>query len=120
MIFMPGRPKTKEGFKKQTIEIMTGLGIYRPFFDPIIEDYAELCAQHEIHLKEYHKSDYACEIDTGQGGRKKSPLVATIETERKDILAYSDRLGLNPKALESIKLTNGKQSGALNELLKSI
>lgn len=35
---------------------------------------------------------------TAAGGSKKSGLVASIETLRKDIVTYSDRLLLNPKS----------------------
>jgi len=90
---------TKATIKKQTVAEMEKLGVYRPEYDRIVDIYAGLWEQYHRLMAEYDQAGrYAYSVDTGAGGEKKSPLVATIEALRRDILAYSDRLMLNPKA----------------------
>lgn len=86
------------------------LGVYKPQYNRIIDIYAELMEQY-LFLSDKHKeSNYEYEVDTLQGGSKKAPIVATLETLRKDILAYSDRLCLNPKSLETVTTDTGSKS----------
>lgn len=78
---------------------MKNLGNYQPEYEPIIDVYAELWEQYHRLTAEYRQGkSYGYSVTTGDGGEKKSPLVGTLENLRKDILAYSDRLMLNPKA----------------------
>ena len=64
---------------------------------------------------------YKCDEYTAAGGTKKSALISTLETLRKDMLAYSDRLCLNPKSIESVTI-NGpkKKKSKLAEALQGI
>lgn len=98
---MPKRP-TRETIKRATIVDMKALGIHRPQYNRLIEIYADLVFQYNESMQEFEDSGRQYETETAAGNSKKSPIVATLETLRKDILAYSDRLGLNPKALETI------------------
>lgn len=91
--------KSKETIKKNTIDDMIKLRTYKPEYNPVIEVYSEMWEQYYIYTKQLEDANYKCDEITGAGGTKKSALVATIETLRKDILAYSDRLQLNPKSL---------------------
>ena len=91
--------RSKETIKKNTIDDMINLRTYKPEYNPIIEVYSEMWEQYYIYTRQLENADYKCDEITGAGGTKKSALVATIETLRKDILAYSDRLQLNPKSL---------------------
>lgn len=77
---------------------MKTLGVYKPSYDRLIDIYAELMEQYESLTAKYKESEYQYGEPTADGGIKKSPLVSTIENLRKDILQYSDRLCLNPKA----------------------
>jgi P27 family predicted phage terminase small subunit len=118
---MAGKQQTasKATIKKQTITEMNKLGVYKPEYHRIIDIYAELVAQYLKFSKEFEDDGYKYEVETAQGGSKKSPIVATIETLRKDILAYSDRLCLNPKAIETVTIDKTKKSKlakALSEL----
>jgi phage terminase small subunit len=103
-----GQSEAKEQVKKKTIAEMKKLGVYKREYNRAIEIYSELVAQYDILTKQFEESDYEYEIDTMQGGKKKAPIVATLEVLRKDILAYSDRLCLNPKSQPS---SNGKKGG---------
>lgn len=98
---------------------MEKLGTYKPSYNPVIDIYCELREQYERITIEFKESNYSYEISTAQGGAKKAPIVATLETLRKDILAYSDRLCLNPKSLESITIEKEKGS-KLGSILQSL
>lgn len=100
----------KETIKRRTIADMKALGVYKPQYNRLIDIYAELVEQYTVLTDSFQRGGYQCEAETGQGGVKKSPIVATLENLRKDILAYSDRLCLNPKAIESVTIDKGKES----------
>ena len=110
---------TKDTIKRATIADMNKLGVYKPQYNRIIDIYSEIVCQYLILTKEFEEGGYEYEVETMQGGSKKSPIVATIENLRKDILAYSDRLCLNPKALESVTVTTTNKS-KLSEALKGL
>ena len=93
---------SKETIKRRTISDMKELGIHKKQYNRLIDIYSELVYQYIKISLEFEENGYQYEVRTDQGGAKKSPIVATLETLRKDILAYSDRLCLNPKSLESV------------------
>jgi phage terminase small subunit len=77
---------------------MQKLGLYRPEFEVVITVYAQLMDQYEILLKRFVASDYNISEAT-VAGSKKAPIVTTMESLRKDILAYASQLGLTPQGL---------------------
>jgi phage terminase small subunit len=95
---MPGKAIRKETIKKNTVADMKKLGVYKAEYEPVINIYCEMREQYEVYTKQLKDKSYKCDEYTAAGGTKKSALIATIETLRKDILLYSDRLKLNPKA----------------------
>jgi phage terminase small subunit len=109
----------KEKIKTKTVSEMKKLGVYKKEYNKVIEIYAELVAQYDRLTEEFEDAGYKFEVHTVQGGSKKAPIVATLETLRKDILAYSDRLCLNPKALETVTVDKNKKSG-LADMLKTM
>jgi len=113
------RIPSKETVKRATIADMKKLGVYKPEYNRLISIYAELVEQYCLLTNEFKLGGYRCEIETGQGGAKKAPIVATLEALRKDILAYSDRLCLNPKALEAVTAEKAAQS-KLAQALQSL
>lgn len=96
--------------KEKVVDDMRGLGTYKPEYDAIITIYADLLAQYEQANQKFIASGYQYETETAAGGTKKSAIVATLENLRKDIIAYSDRLCLNPKSVESVTTENPKKS----------
>ncbi|EQC0678497.1 TPA: P27 family phage terminase small subunit [Listeria monocytogenes] len=96
--------------KERVIQDMKGLGVYKTEYDNIITIYCDLLTQYDDAQKKFIESDYQYETSTAAGGTKKSAIVATLENLRKDIIAYSDRLCLNPRAIENITTENKKQS----------
>lgn len=93
---------TKETIKRRTITDMKELGVHKPQYNRMIDIYSELVYQFLKLNDEFEREGYQYESYTAAGGAKKSPIVATLESLRKDILAYSDRLCLNPKSLETV------------------
>lgn len=100
---------TKETIKRRTIKDMKGLGVYKIEYGRLVDIYSELVYQYIKINKEFEESGYEFQVNTDQGGAKKSPIVATLETLRKDILAYSDRLLLNPKSKMDKNNDSGKK-----------
>ena len=115
---MMSQATTKETIKRKTISDMKALGIHKSQYNRIIDIYSELVFQYISLSEDFEKSGYQYEVGTDQGGTKKSPIVATLETLRKDILAYSDRLCLNPKSLESVTVDKGNKSTLASVLSK--
>ena len=93
---------TKETIKRRTIADMKSLGVYKIEYGRIIDMYAGMVHQFLILNKQFEEGGYQFESYTAAGGAKKSPIVATLESLRKDILAYSDRLCLSPKSIETV------------------
>jgi phage terminase small subunit len=87
----------------ETIENMKALGVYKPEFDRTISIYAGLIEQYNTIEKEFKKNKFTVIEKTGYSDNaKKSPMVATLESLRKDILQYSNALGLTPSGLRKI------------------
>lgn len=108
----------KATIKKQTVAEMKKLGVYRPEYNRLVDIYAGLWEQYHRLMREYDTgSGYNYATATGAAGEKKSPLVGTIEAVRRDILAYSDRLCLNPKAEREGKMPAPGKKSKLEELL---
>ena len=116
---MPGKAIRKESIKKNTVNAMKKLGTYKPEYVPIIDIYCELREQYEKYTKQLKEKNYRCDEYTAAGGTKKSALIATIETLRKDILLYSDRLKLNPKAYADDEPKEKKKKSKLGEALSN-
>lgn len=98
---MAKKATTKETIAKNTIRDMKNLGTYKPEYEPLIDVYSDILSQYLRANKEFEESGYQYETETAAGGTKKSAIVATLENLRKDLLAYSDRLCLNPKSIKS-------------------
>ena len=89
--------------EQKTKENMIALGVYKPEFDNTIAIYSGLIEQYQALEKEFKKSKFMVVEKTGYSDNaKKSPMVATLESLRKDILAYSNALGLTPSGLKKI------------------
>ncbi|MNI80526.1 hypothetical protein D3C73_1370620 [compost metagenome] len=70
--------------------------------------------------KKFEDEGMQYESYTAAGGAKKSPIVATLESLRKDILAYSNQLCLNPKSLESVTVEDNNKKSTLASILSGM
>lgn len=95
---------TKTTIEKRTIENMKRLGTYKEEYQDIIKIYVDTYYNYLVAQNDFEETGRKYETTTAAGNPKKSAIVDTIEKSRKDLLAYSDRLGLNPKALETITI----------------
>lgn len=85
---------------------MRELGIFKDEYWDIIDIYSSLLHQYYTFESQFEESGYQVEEEytnkAGATNMRKTPTYQAMETIRKDLVTYSDRLGLNPKALESI------------------
>lgn len=85
---------------------MKKLGTYKAEYDKIIKIFSGILFQYEEFEQQFESSGYKLTEDytnkAGATNERKVPLYTAMESLRKDILAYSDRLCLNPKALETV------------------
>jgi hypothetical protein len=112
--------------KRDTIKQMKELLIYKKSFDPIIEIYAGLMHQYEVLNFQFKKSNFKITDEytnkAGATNERKTPVYMALEGLRKDILSYSDKLGLNPAGLNRIndELTKKKKVSKLEKALSNI
>lgn len=89
--------------KEQEIaDRMKALGVYKPEFDSTIRRYRKLSEEFETIYAQYRKKKYPFVV-SGPQGVKKSPVVVTLETLRRDLLSLEDALGLTPKGLKALQ-----------------
>ena len=88
----------KDTIKRRTISYMKELNTYKKQYNQLVEVYADLLHQYYILTKQFEESGYEAVVATEKSGGKKSPVLATLESLRKDIGTYSDRLLLNAKS----------------------
>nr|DAJ15866.1 MAG TPA: terminase small subunit [Siphoviridae sp. ctEdl3] len=100
------RPITANYIRKATVKNMKSLGTYRKEFDYLINIYANMLYQYILYEEEHAANNYkVADMYVNKAGAenlRKLPLINVMETLRKDILSYSDKLMLNPKALGEV------------------
>ena len=84
------------GYKTRTRKAMKAIGVYKEEFEPTITIYAQLQEERDTLQAEYKEGGYQFDVATASG-KKKAPIVTTLESLRKDILNYADALGLTPR-----------------------
>lgn len=111
--------RNQDAIFDETVQRMKSLGIYRPEFDIEIRVYSEIVEQYREAVNDWrNEGDAGFEVKGSDGRIAKSPYVRSMEALRRDILSYSDRLGLNPKALESMDIKYEKTSRLAEALSK--
>lgn len=116
--------RDKSQVEKDTKKKMKKLGAFKPEYIDIIRIYSGMVSQYEEFEEQFEQSGYKLTEDytnkAGATNERKVPLYTAMESLRKDIANYSDRLSLNPKALESVtpKTTNKSKLAAALSALK--
>lgn len=104
-------------------KFMQSLGVYKKEFEPIIKIYGGLREQYDVLSKCFEDSGYDYQEATDQGS-KKHPIVTTLESLRRDILAYAAQLGLTPQGLKRIQeedpFARAKKSSGLAAALQNL
>lgn len=97
---------SKKTYIKRIKKDLENLGTYEKEYDEIISIYAGLLSQYKSFEEQFEESGYKVEEEytnkAGATNMRKVPLYGAMEILRKDILAYSDKLGLNVRAMEGI------------------
>ena len=96
---------------------MEELGVYRAEFDNIIEIYVSIVTAHDKLYKEWLSKGCPYEVESESGGAKRAPIVQTLDAMQKNIIAYADRLGLSPRAINNLK-TKSKADSKFDKSLK--
>lgn len=101
---------------------MKELGVYKQEYRKIIKIFVGMLHQYEVFEEQFEESEYKIEESytnkAGATNMRKVPLYTAMESLRKDIAAYSDRLCLNPKSHEGVKVENQKKSTLASVLNK--
>ena len=92
----------------QIADRMRALGVYKPEFDETIRRYRKLSDEFGKIYAQYRKDGYPFEV-SGPQGVKKAPVVVTLESLRRDLLALEDALGLTPRGLMKMQEEPFKQ-----------
>ncbi|MHC5250464.1 P27 family phage terminase small subunit [Enterococcus sp. LJL90] len=102
---------SKDTIKRRTVKRMKELGVYKVQYTQLIDVFVDMLHQYNYLTNEFEESGYQVMIETEKSDGKKSPILATLETLRKDIGVYSDKLMLNPKTnVSGAKKGPSKQS----------
>ncbi|MGO4887077.1 P27 family phage terminase small subunit [Anaerobacillus sp. MEB173] len=115
--------KTKRAIENEVKRKMKELGTYKKEYDQIIKIYSGMLYQYQIFEEQFEESGFKItESYTNKAGatnERKVPLLTAMESLRKDIASYSDRLCLNPKSLETVtteKANGSKLASVLSNL----
>ncbi|MFJ6266456.1 P27 family phage terminase small subunit [Lysinibacillus xylanilyticus] len=95
--------KTKKQLKSSIIREMKNLNTYKKEYNNLIEIYAGLLHQYQVFEMQFEESGYQITEEytnkANATNQRKVPILTAMESLRKDIVSYSDRLCLNPKSL---------------------
>lgn len=120
---MSGLARKKTTIENQIVKEMKSLGIYKPEYRKLVKIFAGMIHQYEVFEEQFEESGYKIEEEytnkAGATNMRKTPLYTAMESLRKDIAAYSDRLCLNPKSLESVKV-EAQNTSKLASVLKKL
>ena len=109
---------TRETIKRRTIDYMKALGTYKTQYNQVIEVYADMMYQYNFLSRQFEEEGYEVSVETEKSGGKKSPILAGLESLRKDIGTYSDRLMLNAKTYNAEIEQPKKEKSAFAALLE--
>ena len=113
---MPRMTKNEQRLKRY----MTKLGLWKPEYLITVEICAGLMDQYDAINAAWIKSGMN-PLEYTDSGSKKSGIVTTLESLRKDILAYQKELGLTPAAMKRIDQQNNlPESNVLADVLRKM
>lgn len=108
---------SRASYKTRVVKAMKAMGTYRKEYDLPIGTLAGLLEQYD-RLNQIYMDEGMPYFDNTQAGKKKSPIVTTLESLRKDILAYETALGLTPAGAK--KLDGQPADAAVSPLVKAL
>lgn len=97
----------KEKLRKEIVDNMKHLGVYREDFEHTIDVYVGMLHQYKMFEQQFEESGckitYSHTNKAGATNETKSPIYTAMESLRKDLAKYSDLLCVNPRAFEKVK-----------------
>lgn len=97
--------KSKKQLKSLIIREMKSLRTYKKEFNNLIEIYSGMLYQYQLFEMQFEESGFKITEEytnkAGATNQRKVPILTAMESLRKDIVIYSDRLCLNPKSLNT-------------------
>lgn len=115
--------KTKSQFRSTIIREMKNLGTYKKEYNNLIDIYSGMLYQYHLFELQFEESGFQITEEytnkAGATNQRKVPLLTAMESLRKDIITYSDRLCLNPKSLFVEPPTKEEVGSALDQFLAS-
>lgn len=101
---------SKPKYKTRIMKAMKAMNTYRKEFDLAIGVLANLQEQYDELNARYMEAGMPY-FENTQAGKKKSPIVTTLESLRKDILAYQTALGLTPQGAKRLDTQQADTGG---------
>lgn len=98
---------------------MEAIGTWKTEFEDALTLYADAKLQYTAAWDEYVAGGMSNTIECA-GGSKKNPVLIVIEEARKSMTQLQDKLGLNPKALDSIKAAGETEFNAVANYLDTL
>ena len=106
--------------EKRLKKYMTALGTWKDEYRITVEICAGLMDQYDVILSAWQATGMM-PVEYTENGSKKSGIVTTLESLRKDILAYQKELGLTPMAMKRIDQQNNlPESNVLADALRKL
>mgnify|MGYP001953577405 CR=1 FL=1 len=112
--------KLQKKYKRTVKANMQELKVYQPQFDTLINVYSGMLAQYEILTQRLIDNEFNIEVETQRGGTRKSATATALERLRADLVIYSDRLMLSPKALVNTKTDPKRGHSKLDQVLSEL
>lgn len=116
-----------EEYKQKIIENMISIGTYKPEFDKIISDLAQIYCDMDLAREQFEASGGELIVEhTNKNGSTnivKNPYYLIIEGLQSNILQYSRELGLTPAGLKKInekEMSNKNKKSKLESALEMI
>jgi len=115
--------RKKESIKNQVVSDMKKLGTYKVEYRDIINTYVNMIHEYEVLSEKHEESGFKLEEEytnkAGATNMRKTNILGRIEKLELSMAQYSDRLCLNPKALENVtadKETKSKLASVLSKI----
>ena len=99
-------------YKTRIVKAMKAMGTYRKEYELTIGVLANLQEQYD-QLNSKYMDEGMPYYENTQAGKKKSPIVTTLESLRKDILAYQTALGLTPAGARKLEMQQTSTGSSL-------
>lgn len=118
---------TTNDYKKKIIEDMKSVGTYKPEFDKVITNLANIYVDIDVARKQFDASGGKLVVQhtnkNGSTNLVKNPFYLIIEGLQTNVLQYSRELGLTPMGLKKInekEMSGKKKVSKLDSVLESL